>query len=1215
MANAGWTDEQKLAINLRDGNILVSAAAGSGKTAVLVERIIGIISDDTRPTDIDRLLVVTFTKAAAAEMKGRIADAIEELLIDDPDNTRLQRQAAIMHNAQIATIDSFCQNVIRNYFHLIDLDPSFRVADENELSLMKKEVLDELLEKKYSAGAQNGDDGFLNFVDSFSPGRTDSAIEELTLKLYNVSMSYPWPREQLGAFADMYESKTLGELENAEWMKALKRNVDAAAGDCLDMAKRALDVCRQSDGPYNYEEAILSDIKQIQMVKESKTYAQYYENFSKFNPARLSGKRDSSVSEEKKKLVKAMRETYQKNGMQAMKKNYFFQSPDEMLSDMMASSSAISELIGLTIEFMDLFAEKKREEGVLDFSDMEHFALDILVDRSGAGIAPSEAAMELGEYYKEIMVDEYQDSNFVQELILSAICGTPKEGPHIFMVGDVKQSIYQFRLARPDLFMKKYNSYSLDEGPNRRVDLHKNFRSRKCVIDAVNFIFSRIMKAGLGGVDYDEAARLSPGRAFDESLRRVSDMTDVLVIEQNADDGEIVGKRALEAAAIGNRIIDMIQGPNPLFISSKEGERRASYGDIAILLRSMSGWSEEFVETLTDMGIPAYSETRTGYFSAVEIRTVLDMLRIIDNPRQDIPLAAVMRSPIGKFSDEELAAVAAAPRAINYWDAVLAFMEKNEGGDELAAKLKSFCDVLARYRGMSKYMSVYEILQCIYDETGYYNIMSAMPAGERRAANLDILLQQSIEFADSGRCGIFNFINYIEKLNKANIDFGEAAVNGENTDAVRIMSIHKSKGLQFPIVFVAGMGKQFNLQDARKSVIIDADYGIGADFMDLDLRTRQPTLIKKFMADKIKRNTLAEEIRILYVALTRAEEKLIISGTAANVDSKMEKWENTRGSRDATSLLLARTYFDWIMPAVLDEGQDGIFGIKVLSQDDIVSGEKENLEKSIKNYDALKNMNLDEKYSAEMEKEIKAQTSYGYPYKIEAGLPAKLSVSEIKRMSEKNAQTLILDEDSLSAGELFKSGREGGQPKPKFMKPLKKRTGAEKGVLYHLAMQHLPFGELHKDYDYTKFIADLQKKGCLSAEDAAAIDVKVFQKFYSSAIGGRMRRADADGRLKREQPFMLGLKALEIYGDAARDCDEMILMQGIIDAFFEEDGALVLVDYKSDFVQAGREERLAGKYKPQLDCYASALERITGKEVKEKIIYSFSLGAEIHVPV
>lgn len=1234
MGDTKWTNEQELVINLRDRNILVSAAAGSGKTAVLVERIIQIISDSKRPVDIDKLLVVTFTKAAAAEMKSRVSNAIENMLMENPGNEHLQKQATLLHNAQITTIDSFCQNIIRNYFHVIDLDPSFRVADENELAIMKTDIMEELLEQRYAESRENKNQAFLDFTESFSPGRTDSVIEKLVLKLFDVSMSYPWQEEWLDSCLNMYGSGSLEEFEETVWMKELVKYIGDTLNDYMEMAQSALEICNSSGGPANYCDAIQSDINQLGILMSYNTYQGYYKGFGQLNPARLSAKKDESVIKEKKEAVKSIRNSYQKNGLQALKKNFFYQPPEEMLADIMAMHPLVKELISLVKDFSVLFAEKKREEGVLDFADMEHFALNILVNKNNGKISPSEVALELQEYYEEIMTDEYQDSNFVQELILTSLCRAPKNKPYLFMVGDVKQSIYQFRLARPDLFMQKYNSYTTGKGPYQRIDLHMNFRSRKIVIDAVNYIFEEIMKKCLGGINYDDDVKLILGKKYEDTDLKISEKTDVFLIEQKSEDAEVIEKRMLEAAAIGKSIREMVQGSNPLYINGKEGYRRTEYRDIVILLRSVSGWSEEFIETLTDMGIPAYSDTKTGYFSAIEVCTVLDFLRIIDNPRQDIPLVAVLRSVIVNITDEELAYVAAVPRTLSYMDQVLLFIkmyseDKNtedidsnkdlekyiakmpindEEGKKLAQKLQNFCNMLSHYQDMSKYLSVYEILQCIYKETGYYDIMSAMPAGEKRAANLDILLQKSIEFTENGHRGIFGFTHYIERLNKSDIDFGEASVNSENTNAVRIMSIHKSKGLQFPVVFVAGMGKQFNLQDARKSTIIDADYGIGADYINLDIRVKQPVLMKKFMANQIKKNTLSEEIRILYVALTRAEEKLILTGTAANIDKKVEKWESKGKTHNMTSLLSAQTYFDWIMPVLLcDRNADSLFNIIKVQQHDIITGEKQELERNIVNYNLLKNWDMQKIYDKDMLSAIEEQLKYKYPYFNEQKLSVKVSVTEMKRMAIKKANTLV-NENEIMETDYYVA------PKASFMKDKGKIQGVQKGTLYHLVMEHLPYENLNDSFDFDKFISGMCDSGYMTKEEAAVINKKKFKRFIDSNICKRMCRAQLEGRLKREQPFITGLPAAEVYDSVSNDSTEIVLMQGIIDAFFEEDNQIVLVDYKTDFVKRGNSSELVQKYGKQLEYYTRALESITGKKVKEKIIYSFSLGTEIYVP-
>ena len=1222
MGDTKWTPDQRKVIELGDRNILVSAAAGSGKTAVLVQRIIEKISDKSNPVDIDKLLVVTFTRAAAAEMKERVLSAIENMIIDNPDDEHLQRQVTLLHNAQITTIDSFCQNIIRNYFYTIDLDPVFRVGDENELSIVKTDLLQDIIEEKYSQEDEKYD-RFVEFADTLSPGRTDGDIEELVLKLFNISMSYPWPMEWLKSCGEMYKCSSVEELEESLWLKELSSYVHEMASVYLDMAKKAKRMCNDDNGPGQYSDAIESDIIQINEMVEASSYTEQFEAFYRYNPARLSTKKDPLADPDKKKEVKDIRDLYKKR-ISGIKEDFFFQSPDEMLKDMKKMQPMIDQLIELTIEFSQAFAEKKRADGILDFADMEHFALDILVTKNEDKVEPSSVAKELQEYYDEIMTDEYQDSNFVQELILTSISRTPENKPYLFMVGDVKQSIYQFRLARPELFMKKYNTYSIGDSKYQRIDLHQNFRSRECVLESANYIFGKIMQKCVGGIDYDEAASLVPGRVYKECEYRTSDSTDIIVIEQKGEeDEEAIEKKTLEASVIGNKIRDMVQGDDPLYVNGKDGYHRVEYRDIVILLRSLSGWSEEFIETLTDMGIPAYSDTKTGYFGSLEVATMLNMLRIIDNPRQDIPLAAILRSEIGGFSDEEMACIGILPRTLNYWDSLKLFLKYgNECGEDMSVywdmlplddnaletlydKTERICGMIEEFHESAKVLSVYEILQQIYRKTEFYSIMSAMPAGEKRAANLDILLQQSLEFAENGHRGIFGFTHYIESMKKSNIDFGEASVTGESTNAVRIMSIHKSKGLQFPVVFVAGMGKKFNLTDARKATIIDADYGIGSDFIDIESRVKQPTLVKKFLANQIKRNTLAEEIRILYVALTRAEEKIIITGTAAGVENKMDTWTNRGKAIDIDTLLRAQTYLDWIIPAVSDKNDDKLFNISVIYQKDIVEDEKEAMSEDMSNYAKLSSWDCDRIYNQEMYSEIEKRKMYKYPYEDEYNIPVKISVSELKRLSALKSRKLeedIIDEPEYDAEKVYEA------PRPSFMEKEKTVTGAAKGTLYHLVMEHLPYEEIDDNYNFAGFIEQMVQKGYMSDIEAETIETSRFEWFCRTKLFKRMKKAAIAGKLKREQPFMLGVSAINLYPELPDSCDEIIMMQGIIDAYFEEDGKIVLVDYKTDYVVRGDEKSLVEKYAAQLNHYAGALERITGKEVSEKIIYSFGLG-------
>lgn len=1265
MAETNWTEEQRQVIYLRDRNILVSAAAGSGKTAVLVERIIQEVTDPEHPIDIDRLLVVTFTKAAAGEMRSRVGNALERLLLKHPEDEHLQRQLSLIHNAQITTIDSFCQNIIRNYFHVIGLDPVFRVADETETTLMMSDILQELLEKRYEEGRKR----FLDFTEMFSPGRTDSAVEDLILHMYRIAMSYPWPLEWLAKVTGVYQCHSLEELEQSEWMKELVGYLGAMIENYLQMAKQARQICMEGDGPDTYLPAIESDIQQLESLAQAHSYQEYAEAFATLNPARLSGKKTDAVPE-KKEQVKTLRESYLKKGIQQLQDHFFFDSPENMLSDLQQMEPMVQELTELTGDFIEAFGERKREEGLLDFSDMEHFALEILTDRSQGETRPSQTARELQEYYQEILIDEYQDSNFIQELILGSISRAPEHRPYLFMVGDVKQSIYQFRLARPELFNEKYHSYTVDRGPYQRIDLHRNFRSRESVLESANYLFRQLMQECLGGIRYDQAAALVPGAVFEEYDKRTAAGTQVMLIERQGEDEETFHKVAMEAAAIGGKIRQLVQGEDPLYVKGKDLEgkekyHRLEYRDIVILLRSPGNQTEDYIEILTDMGIPAYSETKTGYFSTMEVETVLNLLRIIDNPRQDIPMAAVLRSCLVGLSDEELAWIGAMPREMNYQDGIIAFLkeypggfpgkgeqggkvpEKNtgqteEGRRQLYEKLSAFWETLKKYQEMAQIMSVYELLRRIYQESGYYYRMSAMPAGEKRAANLDILLQQAVEFARRGHGGVFPFIRYIESLRKTDIDFGEASIVNENTNAVRIMSIHKSKGLEFPVVFVAGLGKQFNLQDARRGTIIDPDHGVGADHMDLERRLKNPTLIKKFMANRIKQNTLAEEIRILYVALTRAKEMLILTGTVANLEKKLERWDMKRQISGLSDLTSVTTYLDWIMPVVRSDGGGAHFTLEFLTQQDLIQNEVEELADDMGRYALLKEWDTDRCYDQGMREALEKQTQYEYPYQQDAGIPVKISVSELKRRQMEWEEESWLESEWRDTVSVEIPSEE--IPRPVFLAGEKEISGAGKGTLYHLLMEHLPYERIsnecmpsggmsnegipHGDSLYSGkplqdreesrlhewggleiWMEEMCEKGYLSQQEKELINPGKLQQFLRSPIGGRMGQAALQGNLYREQPFMLGLPAREIYRES--DSQELVLVQGIIDAWFLEGDEIVLVDYKTDTVRKGHLEELGKKYRVQLGYYAQALERLTGKKVKEQIIYSFSLGEEL----
>ena len=944
-----WTTEQQKVIDSRDCNILVSAAAGSGKTAVLVERIISMVTDPVHPVDIDRLLIVTFTRAAAGEMRERIRLAIEKKLAEDEDNEHLQRQSTLLHHAQITTIDSFCSYVVKNYFHLIDLDPSYRMAEEGELRLMQGDVAAQVLNDAYDRKEPE----FLQFVECFSTGKTDEGIEDMIKHLYAFSVSYPYPEEWLLSCKEAYSISFVEELEQAGWMQMIKEDIRKSLQEAMNLADEALETARGEGGPYYYENALESDRIFVQKLLQTDSFEEWQKLFSGLSFARLAAKKDPQVSEEAKELTKNLRQQV-KDLLGELKEQYFALSLEDAAEYVRMAGGPVGVLIDLTLAFARAFAEKKREKNILDFSDLEHFALKILVDHSGEKDKRTQAAKELADRFAEVMIDEYQDSNFVQEKLLNAVSKMEEGNNNIFMVGDVKQSIYRFRLARPDLFMEKFKTYSTAGGKCLRIDLHKNFRSRKEVLDGVNFLFYQIMGEALGKVEYDDAAALYPGASFppypagqdgepdasenqqdggsDAAEKRQNSAadTELILVETDEEEWKVMESgenvQELEARAAAARIQELV-GSYPVLDKTTGQYRPARFGDCVVLLRTLSGWSETFKRVLNAQGIPASVTTKTGYFSASEVMTVLNYLRILDNPLQDIPFTGALHNLPGGFSMEELARVKCVGREMEkagMYQSLLAaesLCESDNAQDrQTGEKAGRFLELYESIRKKVPYTPMHELLWEIYDRTGLFDYIQAGASGEQQKANLLMLLQKARDYESTSYRGLFNFVRYIENLQKYQVDFGEANILSENEDTVKIMSIHKSKGLEFPVVFVSGMGKQFNQQDARASLAMHPDLGVGADWVDAELRTKTPTLLKKAVQRQIQIENLGEELRILYVALTRAKEKLILTGSTSRLEKRLTALEPLKKQEERRisygRLAKARCYLDWIFPAL-----------------------------------------------------------------------------------------------------------------------------------------------------------------------------------------------------------------------------------------------------------------------------------------------------------
>jgi len=1231
-----FTPGQLAAINLRGSNILVSASAGAGKTAVLTERIVEIVLNRKKPVDIDRIVVVTFTRAAAAEMRTRIgqklSDKLSEVSYEDLQlRQHIEKQLALLSHARITTIDSFCLGIVRNFFYTINLDPAFRIGDTQEMELLMKEVLDNLLEEEYV----RGDAEFINMMETFAPGKSDKPAAELIQKLFEISRSHSWPEEWLDECIKMYDISSADELMNSDWyyksgladhISIMINQAVHNLGKACDILKCAMRIPGGSDKTYNAILTILefvSDEKNnIEKMCGIEDYSKIGELIESIQFDKFPGKSVSDEFLQKKVEAKALRDAA-KDIIVGLKKEYFHQSPENMVEDIKACGPAVKELVRVAKKFGAMFAAKKEEVNVVDFNDIEHFALKILLNRNEetGEIEYTSCADELMQLYEYILIDEYQDSNDVQETILTSISRERIGQPNMFMVGDVKQSIYQFRLAKPDIFegkMSCYTDYVEAEGKEgeisgKKILLKRNFRSSNTILRTVNFVFERIMNKEIGNVNYDdnhtfEITAKDNNQENTDGLYDADEPVEVIYVSSREEISDY-SKRQMEGLAIAERIRRLT-------------DNGVKYSDIAILLRSMSGWAEELAETLVESGIPAVAEEQKGYFAAREIQVVLSMLKIIDNPRQDIPLTAVLRSVYGKMTDEELAII----RTFSKGDMYQALLEAaKEAEPELMRKCNEFLYMLNSYRLKSSYVSVHDLLVSLYKQNSYLEHMKAMPAGERREGNLMMLAKKALEYEEIDNKGLASFIRYIDRMKKADIDFGEASVADGPGGAVHIMSIHKSKGLEFPVVFVAGMGKQINLADAKTRVPIQSDIGPAPDYFDYRSRVKRKTLLKAAVNRKIINDAVGEELRVLYVALTRAKEKLIMTGYLDKAEDELEKYA-VRGTSYAEMLSGKTCYYDWVLPCFTDHPMwyDVSFNetlweiydkeypkvvFNLCYADELI--EKEGI--SAAKRDGRRNeliMNAGRGIIDENTyNNITDYNEYKYPYLNQTKYAVKVSVSEIKH------QAAVLEEgDGITASW---ASTEKPEYVPSFMREKEESTvnGADRGTMYHSLMEQIDIAGINSIADVIEQMKQLCSDGLLDerALSDKIISVKKIYKFCQSNVAKRMIIAEQKGCLSKEQPFVMGVESDRIYPDGTKE--EIIIVQGIIDVYFEEEDGIVLLDYKTDRLTEGEEEKLVKRYKAQMKCYSEAIEKATGKNVKEIILYSFSLGTEIKVDI
>ncbi len=1184
-----WTREQKAAIDERGKNLLLSAGAGSGKTAVLVERIIRLIIRDK--IAIDKLLVVTFTNAAAGEMRERIGEAIlKELEKQDANKEHLRKQLILLNKASIMTLHAFCTEIVRRHFHFINMDPNFRIGDLTEINILKLEAMDELLEDEYR---KNNPD-FIQLVERFGGIKEDTALENLILELYQFIRSQPKPYEWLRDRIEDFNWKQ-EEKDQHPWFKTIGERIAVDLEGAINLLEEGREICQHEQGPGKYLTAIEDDIGQIQKLINTldDDLHGFYDEIEKLKHKNLAKIGQGEAREDLKEQVQFLRKQV-KDITKAIKEEIFALSPQEYIEDLQTLYPIIKYL-GQTVErFASIYGQKKQERALVDFDDLEHYALAILEN--------DKVREEYRKKFHYIFIDEYQDSNIVQDRLINLI----KRDNNLFMVGDIKQSIYRFRLADPSLFLKKYEEFKDGRDKNnRRIDLAKNFRSRHEILSGVNYIFKHIMSKYLGEMDYKEDVYLHAARTG-ESTDKLP--IEVKLIEKTRDlPGELgqMEDMEIEARIAANRLKDLLE--EKVYDAKIGGFRPIEYRDIVVLMRTTQNWIDVFTEVFIQENIPVYADVNTGYFETMEIRIFINLLKIIDNKRQDIPLLSVMKSPIGKFTIDELIDIRLDHKEGNFYQAIDFYIGNNKS--PLADKLENFLDKLQEWTRESRLMKIDEFLWKILIETGYFYYVGAMPGGQQKQANLRVLLERARQFERASIKGLYSFIKFIEKLEASRGDMGAAKILGENDNVVRIMSIHKSKGLEFPVVMIAGIGKNFNLSDTNKNVLMHKDLGLGPRFVDPQLRSYRDTIAKLAMREKIKLENLSEEMRILYVAMTRPMDRLIMLASIRDIGRHVRKWSRTISPH---ILSQGRNYMDWLGMALLrhpdgkvlrnlgnlDLGGQGLFDdesswdISILSGQDIKLKEEIKTERQEEIKDKLKNYKQSN-YGSNKGK-IDSILNWKYPYQDAIYIPSKLSVTQIEKSREGN-----IDRVGYNIPDLIK--------RPSFMGGAKTFTPAERGTILHLVLQVLDFREGYLSQNVDQQIENMVEKELLTREEAGVIDRSKIYALLESDLGQRMLEAD---QIFRELPFNLKKRARDVISQVDNS-QEILLVQGIIDCFFMEDDEIVMVDYKSDYVPYNGLGQIVKRYEPQLRLYKEALQRIKGKNVKESYLYLFSINEAI----
>lgn len=1185
MKNVGvaWTDDQKKAIDKRDCNVIVAAAAGSGKTAVLVERIVNIVESGV---DIDSLLVTTFTDAAAKKMKQEIGDEIKKRLEENGENMHLARQNVLLSRADICTIDSFCMRVVRSNFHKTDVDPDFKIADQNECELLLTQAAQEVFGEMY----ESGNEGFYNLLEYYASQRGDEAFADVVLSLCRFISSVPDYRKWLDECVKKYTE--FDNVFDSEWGEVVFEKSLVLLDGCIKRIKEAYEYASATDEMCSYAVPLQNDAVALDKIKAAlleRDFDGAARDISSFKCE--GGGRAKPKTPDEIKLPVTEARKYVDSHIGKLFENFFYDTQENIIAETEYAASHVKALCELTALVKERFFEIKKKRGVLDFSDIEHLALEILTDKDETGNEkPSDVALLLKEKYHMILVDEYQDSNELQELIFEKI----SRGDNIFMVGDIKQSIYRFRHTNPLLFKRKKDTYSDDGGINQRVIMSKNFRSREAVIDAVNYIMKQISSPYVGEMIYDETEALNCGAQYPSSEKSGGVVEVHVVGVDSEDDGEnLVGAEA-EAIRVAKRILQLKREGYEVYDKKIGGLRKMKYSDIAILMHSPGVDAPLFSDVLSRYGVPVFSDVDKGYLVNEHVEIVLSLLSVIDNPEQDIKLLAIMRSPIFGFSDTELVDIRLCDRKSNIFGALLECAKKD---DVLGIKCRELSQKIDKWRLAAKHMSVHELIWYLYDETGYYDIVDAIDNSGKGKANLNLLIEYARSYEKTSFKGLFNFINYAERIKNASRDIGGAKILGENQDVVRIMSMHKSKGLEFAVVFVVRIAKKFNVMDLNRRVLVHPEMGMGVDFIDTKRCYKYPTFIKKAIKEKLYNENLSEEMRVLYVALTRAKEKLIITIAPPKPDSAKKKW--LMGAKGASGDELAVSYTsevntvaDWVMGAVMRHECARKYANEYISCPA--------LDADIELYIADDNEQENEEFEVTLPKTASGECykdliekRLGYVYQNVAALkiPTKVSVTEMKRIvnNEIDIEQVNMYDTTLVE-------------KPAFMSGEKEMSAAEKGSAMHFVMQNIDLSKGLDSEGINKQIEGMLEDKIISKRQRECVSAEKIVRFFESKIGKRVAES---GFVERELPFEIAVDAS--YMDIEGGEGETVLLQGIIDLYFVENDGVVLLDYKTDSVKSEKDiEIIAQKYRMQIELYAKALEEITKKRVKEKYLYLFS---------